>query len=800
MAFKMFENAKDKLTGRKPGGDTRAHEDGSGFSPRAQQGEGSAAQSRTVHAEARSRAARSAAHAGDDATRELEGRLARSFPRGASPGRTIPPHPGSSISFQDESPYRASGGQGGQPGGKKGRKRKPNWITRQVNRWANRLVGAVAEGSFSEQEEQYASHRTTRDYIWNTVGLASWGVVFPILSIVVTQLVGTEQAGMFAMAFTVALLLMFVANYGVRTYQVSDLDEEHSFSDYQINRVLTCAIMMAVGFAYGAFRGYGAEMMTICAGVYVYKMVDGWADVYEGRLQQMDKLYLAGISQTFRSVTVLVIFSLTLLITRNLMVSCIVMGVVAVLTLFVLTIPLALLETPKSRKLSVASVVSLLKQCFPLFVALFMYNLIENMPKFMMEGMLPYDNQLYYNAMWFPANALVIFVQVIYKPLLVRMAGIWADMRTRKRFDILVIAMLAVIVAITCGVCAVMWAVGAPVLGFLYGVDFEPYRGLIVVMVVAGGVSAAIDFIYQAVTLLRKQGSVTKLYIVTFGFSLFIPTLLVGFTGLPGAVLSYLIIMSFLLVLLVWEYLRIRIALANEPVEDAPAPRERVYENEAAVRMPARRDGWSAQDASAGRQVSRHARPVQGAQRGIQPNGPSSASRQAQSQVPSRGSHAGSSRVRMTQLPAASSGSRGGHARPADAANVGQAGQALPRNVRGQAAQGQAQGRQPLAGQPQRCQSAGRHAVPAPVQHFDDYAGVEVDEMTPREKARAAHAERLRREEAAAKRAERHARRAAMSEAAHEAGKHASGASGDSAQSGAAQRNPKNRGAHGRNE
>lgn len=686
MAFKAFKNAKDKFANRASSPDSSDLEaSDSGRAEHASRSEG-------------------------DGRHGVRGRVARAIPRGFSPDRTIPPHPGSSISFQDESPYR-----GAQKGGKV-RKRKPNWITRQVNRWVNRLVGAVSDGTFAEQEEQYASHRTTRDYVWNTIGLASWGVVFPVLSIVVTQLVGAEQAGMFAMAFTVALLLMFVANYGVRTYQVSDLEEEHSFSDYQANRILTCAIMLAVGFAYGAFRGYGGEMMTICAGVYVYKMVDGWADVYEGRLQQMDKLYLAGISQTFRSVAVLVVFSLVLLITRSLTISCIVMGVVALLTLFFLTIPLALFETPKSRRLSPVSVVVLLKQCFPLFVALFMYNLIENMPKFMMEGMLPYENQLYYNAMWFPANALVIFVQVIYKPLLVRMAGIWADMRTRKRFDILVVAMLAVVVAITCGVCALMWAVGAPVLGFLYGVDFEPYRGLIVVMVVAGGVSAAIDFLYQAVTLLRKQGSVTKLYLITFGFSLFIPVLLVGFTGLPGAVLSYLIIMSFLLVLLVWEYLRIRIALANEPVEEPVSPRAggRVRNREEAARMPARRDRRT------------------GAGFGSRSKAPVDASNVGRGLVDGRDAHDVRASRPVTR-PLAREDASSAIRQPANFVQQ---------------------------------QSAGAHARP---RVYDDYAGVEVDEMSPREKARAAHADRLRREQAAAKRAERAARRSATPETAVQA-------------------------------
>ena len=123
-------------------------------------------------------------------------------------------------------------------------------------------------------------------------------------------------------------------------------------------------------------------------------MVDALADVYEGRLQQKDKLYLAGMSQAFRSAAALIGFTFALLITRNVGVSSIVMAVVAAATFVVFTFPLAKLETPKSRRVNVKRVVNLLVQCFPLFVALFMYNLIDNMPKFVMEGALSYDNQL----------------------------------------------------------------------------------------------------------------------------------------------------------------------------------------------------------------------------------------------------------------------------------------------------------------------------------------------------------------------------------------------------------------------
>lgn len=436
-------------------------------------------------------------------------------------------------------------------------------MKRKINEWWGRLLGAVADGSLSGQEAMYASHQTTRDYVCNTLGTAAWGMFFPVLTVVITQIVGVELAGMFSLAFVTGTLLRIIAMYGVRTYQVSDIEEQHSFSEYVLNRCVMCAIMLGAGALYCLVRGYGEQMLAISIGVYLFKMIDGLADVYEGRLQQKDKLYLAGLSQAARCVLSLVVFTLLLLITRDLGVASIAMAVASLVTLVMLTIPLALFETPKSRKVDPASLVELFKQCFPLFLALFLYTLIDNMPKFVMEGVLSYDNQLYFNAMYFPAQFILLLVGLIYKPLLVRMANEWADPARRKRFDIAIVAMLGIVVAITAGTVLIMAWIGVPLMSFMYGIDFEQFRGLCYIMVVAGGVTAAIDFLYQAITVLRRQGSVTKLYIITFGFSLFVPILLINFTGLPGAVIGYLIVMTILLALLVMEYISIRIDLSG---------------------------------------------------------------------------------------------------------------------------------------------------------------------------------------------------------------------------------------------
>ena len=264
------------------------------------------------------------------------------------------------------------------------------------------------------------------------------------------------------------------------------------------------------------------------------------------------------MSQTLRSVGVIAVFSVALFLTRSMPIAAMVMGVTAIASLVLVTAPLALLETEKSRRVSLREVGHLFVQCAPLFGALFLFNLIESMPKFVMEGTLAYKYQLYFNALFFPAQAILLSIGFIYKPQLLRLSSIWANPRKRRRFDLIIVAVMALIVVIT-GVCAAFMAgPGIPLMSFMYGLSFERYRTLALLMVVAGGVTAAIDFIYAIITVLRHAGDVTKIYLICFAVSVVLPVILIKLLGLMGAVVSYLAIMALLLVLLIIEYANIR--------------------------------------------------------------------------------------------------------------------------------------------------------------------------------------------------------------------------------------------------
>ncbi|MDO4806978.1 MAG: lipopolysaccharide biosynthesis protein [Coriobacteriales bacterium] len=431
-------------------------------------------------------------------------------------------------------------------------------VREMINRWWDRLLDVADKRSFSAIGSQYAPNQAKRDYMLNTLGLAAWGALFPVLSIIATQLAGAEQAGMFSMAFTTATLLLYVGNYGVRTYQVSDIDEADSFSSYQVQRVITVLVMLVVGWLWCTVRAYDHQMTLITWGAFGFRAVDALADTYEARLQQMDKLYLSGVSQAVRSVLGIVVFTLLLLVTHSLVVASLGMAVSAIVTLVALTIPLAFLETPKSRSVDLMEVWELFVECFPSFAALFLFALIETVPKFAMEGVLPYKSQVYFNAIYFPAQSILMIVGFVYKPQLVRIANLWADRAKRARFDLIVLAMIGVCALVTAIMFVVFATVGIWFNGVCYGTDFEPYRIPQYLMIVAGGLSAGIDFLYQIITVLRRQAQATVTYLIAFAVVALASAVLVRMVGFNGAVYSYLAVMVLLFVMLAIQYALIR--------------------------------------------------------------------------------------------------------------------------------------------------------------------------------------------------------------------------------------------------
>ena len=78
------------------------------------------------------------------------------------------------------------------------------------------------------------------------------------------------------------------------------------FGDYLRHRKLTSGFAVAISAVYLAwtvFTGnYSAEKAMAVFLLAIYKIIDGFADVYESEFQRQGYLYLTGKSNTFRTI------------------------------------------------------------------------------------------------------------------------------------------------------------------------------------------------------------------------------------------------------------------------------------------------------------------------------------------------------------------------------------------------------------------------------------------------------------------------------------------------------------------
>lgn len=378
--------------------------------------------------------------------------------------------------------------------------------------------------------------------LWNVMGSIANAFTSVVLLLVVTRLCGVETAGVFSIAFVTAQMLMNIGNYGVRAYQVSDQFEKYHFREYEINRYLTCALMIIITFGFIVFRGYETDVALVVLSVGVWKMLDSLADVYEGRLQQKDHLELAGKALFFRTIISMVLFCITLYVTQNLIAAVL----LAILCSTVLVIGMAWRPArrmgERQREVSVARIFGILRDCFPLFISLLLLALVINIPKYAIEDHMSYDQQTYYNIIYMPAQVIYLLATFIFKPFLTRLTALYHN--NVADFKRSVLKLVIIIPVLTGCVIIVSYFAGIPVLQLLYGVDLGKYKDALMIVLIGGGFNAVSSLLYYMLTIMRKQYTCMVSYIVGILVALIAARMGVKNYGIAGAAGAYLLSMA----------------------------------------------------------------------------------------------------------------------------------------------------------------------------------------------------------------------------------------------------------------
>ncbi|HIX51900.1 MAG TPA: lipopolysaccharide biosynthesis protein [Candidatus Lachnoclostridium stercoripullorum] len=404
-------------------------------------------------------------------------------------------------------------------------------------------------------------HRERQNVIWNTLGSGVYALASMVLAFIVMRMAGEDEGGIFGFGFSTYGQQMFiVAYFGIRPFHITDGRQEYTFGDYRRLRRLTCgaaaaaaALHLAAMALFGAYSAHKAAVIFLLA---AYKVIDGYADVYESEFQRQGSLYLTGKSNTFRTVLSVAVFLITLQGTGNLTAAS--LGAVLAQAAGVLLFDVSVIragELPDVRfQAERGAGMRLLKNTALLFVSVFLDFYVFSAAKYAIDGELTDAVSGYFNILFMPTSVIYLAANFVIRPFLTRLTAFW-NMHDLGGFGKIRRQIGLVIGGLT--VLAVLGALilGKPVLGIMELILGESYRGSLtshwmafVFIILGGGLYALANLYYYLLVIMRRQGCIFLVYLAAAAAAWLLSPALVRRFSIMGAAVCYVGLMAALAV------------------------------------------------------------------------------------------------------------------------------------------------------------------------------------------------------------------------------------------------------------
>lgn len=383
-------------------------------------------------------------------------------------------------------------------------------------------------------------------FIWNILGSLSNSLLSMVTLMLVTRMLDSGRTDIFSIAWSISQLMATIGTFQIRTYQATDVKENFKFGQYLRFRIITVAVMLICSVGYIVIKHYNLYKGSIVLIVCMFRAVDSLADVYEGYFQQKERLDLAGKAVTYRIVIAVIGFTMSLVLSNNLLIACLILLGSYTVSFIVFNVRYSMevnqfkIKEPweKNKKW----VFNLIKEGTPIFINAFLMMAITNAPKMEIDsaisvGQLSNGTQTIFNILFMPASVLTL-VYIVYRPLLTKMAIAWTA-KEKSRFLKIIIMMLLSLVIIAFFLLVGSALIGIPVLSFLYAISLEKYRIELLVMIVGGCFCTFSYVLDNALIVIRKQYLLVCSYIAAWIYVEIMVSVLVNKWGIMGAAISY---------------------------------------------------------------------------------------------------------------------------------------------------------------------------------------------------------------------------------------------------------------------
>ena len=381
-----------------------------------------------------------------------------------------------------------------------------------------------------------------KNFLWNVIGMTCNCFNSLFFMILITRINSMDDAGIFTLSFSIACLVYYIGTYAGRVYQVTNVNDSITDSDFIIHRAITCVMMVFISLMYCFISGYSLYKFTVVILLCIYKSLEAFSDVLYGVVQKNNNLYQVGISLTIKSVFALILFVVVDIVTRNIIYS-ILFAILAWILVIVLYDFKNVNHVSKFKlHFNISSLRDIFKNGFFVFIINFLSSYIVNAPKYALDGRASNELQAIFGIILMPATLISLGVQYFIQPFLEQLTSSFKN-NDKKAFNKVVIKLLFITSGL--GVICLIGAyiLGIPVLSLVYGLELSAYLFELEI-IIFGSILFALSLILSSALITVRYNFIQFIvFVITSVFGFFISIILITRFSIDGAAYAYSCIM-----------------------------------------------------------------------------------------------------------------------------------------------------------------------------------------------------------------------------------------------------------------
>ena len=353
-----------------------------------------------------------------------------------------------------------------------------------------------------------------QNFAWTVLGnvvyaACQWGML-----VALAKLGSPSLVGQFALGLALCAPVMMLANLQLRSVQATDARNEYRFGDYLALRLATTALAFAAICLIAWLAGYRWQTALVVILVGVAKSVESFSDVIYGLMQKYERLDRIAIAMMLRGLGSVVVFALTLWLTRSAAWAVVALAAwwSAVLLTYERKTGGELLKAFGAARESFAPswqwkrMRRLAWLSLPLGVVMVLISLNTNIPRYFVEHYLGEAALGYFAALAYVMVAGYTVMGALGQSATPRLARYYQS--NRSAFKRLLAKMVLVAAAVGAAGILVVVLWGRPLLTLLYRPDYAQHANVFVWVMVAAAISYVLSVFGYALTsqrVLRSQ-------------------------------------------------------------------------------------------------------------------------------------------------------------------------------------------------------------------------------------------------------------------------------------------------------